>query len=129
MKEFINKLIERLEELHNYSCFPSDYVSEEQEKVYVYFRKKLTEILKLAEEYDQTIDVAELVEKFGQKKVRSNDECEWNRNYQFISDKYKVETGCGYTFYDLHHAEPFTYCPYCGKRIAPYQPKGEWLWL
>ena len=35
----------------------------------------------------------------------------------FVSDKYKRETGCEYTFYDLHHAVPFKYCPYCGKKI------------
>ena len=51
MKEFIEKLIGRLEELQNYACFPSDFVSEEQEKVYHYFKAKLTEILKLAESY------------------------------------------------------------------------------
>lgn len=43
--------------------------------------------------------------------------CEWERDYKFISDKYKVETGCGYTFYDLHHAEPFKKCPYCGGKL------------
>lgn len=43
--------------------------------------------------------------------------CEWESDYGFVSDKYKRETGCGYTFYDLHHAVPFKYCPYCGKKI------------
>ena len=71
MKEFIEKLIARLEELQNYACFPSEFVSEEQEKVYSFFAKKLTEILKFAEEH-KTIDVAELVEKFGQEKAQSN---------------------------------------------------------
>lgn len=47
----------------------------------------------------------------------SDDVCEWESDYGFISDKYKRETGCGYTFYDLHHAVPFKYCPYCGKKI------------
>ena len=46
-----------------------------------------------------------------------DDVCEWKSDYGFISDKYKRETGCGYTFYDLHHAVPFKYCPYCGKKI------------
>lgn len=44
------------------------------------------------------------------------DVCDYETNYSG-SDKYKIETGCGYTFYDLHHAEPFKYCPYCGKKI------------
>ena len=47
----------------------------------------------------------------------SDDVCEWKSDYGFISDKYKRETRCGYTFYDLHHAVPFKYCPYCGKKI------------
>lgn len=42
----VDKVVERLEELHNYACFPADWVSEEQEPVYKYFREKLTEILK-----------------------------------------------------------------------------------
>ena len=46
-----------------------------------------------------------------------DDVCEWHCDYKFVSDKYKRETGCGYTFYDLHHAVPFKYCPYCGKKI------------
>ena len=45
------------------------------------------------------------------------DVCEWKSDYWFVSDKYKRETWCGYTFYDLHHAVPFKYCPYCGKNI------------
>ena len=47
----------------------------------------------------------------------TSDVCEWQSDYGFISDKYKIETSCGYTFYDLHHALPFKYCPYCGKKI------------
>lgn len=43
--------------------------------------------------------------------------CEWESDYKFSSDKYKRITGCGYEFYDLHHALPFKYCPYCGKKI------------
>ena len=46
-----------------------------------------------------------------------DDVCEWHCDYEFVSDKYKRETGCGYTFYDLHHAVPFKFCPYCGKKI------------
>lgn len=47
----------------------------------------------------------------------SDDVCEWESDYKFISDKYKRVTGCGHEFYDLHHAVPFKYCPYCGKKI------------
>lgn len=51
MQKFIDKLIERLEELQNYACFPCEFVSEEQEEVYSFFRTQLTEILEFAEEY------------------------------------------------------------------------------
>lgn len=47
----------------------------------------------------------------------SDDVCELKSDYGFISDKYKRETQCGYTFYDLHHAVAFKYCPYCGKKM------------
>ena len=50
MDEFIKKLIERLEELQNYACFPCEFVSEEQEEVYSFFRTQLTEILGFAKE-------------------------------------------------------------------------------
>lgn len=49
--------------------------------------------------------------------LKNNEICIWESNYGFISDKYKRDTSCGYTFYDLHHAIPFKYCPYCGKKI------------
>ena len=55
-------------------------------------------------------------EKMSQGGV-SDDVCEWKSDYGFVSDKYKRETRCGYTFYDLHHAVHFKYCPYCGKKI------------
>ena len=58
-------------------------------------------------------DAIEIVKQGG----LSDDVCEWESDYGFVSDKYKRETGCGYTFYDLHHAVPFKYCPYCGKKI------------
>ena len=54
----------------------------------------------------------------GRREIGASDDvCEWESHYKFVSDKYKRETGCGYTFYDLHHAVPFKYCPYCGKKI------------
>ena len=65
------------------------------------------------EHYQNGIDDAiEIVKQGG----ISDDVCEWEYDYKFVSDKYKRETGCGHTFYDLHHAVPFN-CPYCGKKI------------
>lgn len=46
------KIRERLQELHNEACFPCDFVSESQGKVYNYFESKLKEILKLMDEYN-----------------------------------------------------------------------------
>lgn len=67
------------------------------------------------EHYQNGIDKAiEIVKQGGV----SDDVCEWEYDYKFVSDKYKRETGCGHTFYDLHHAVPFNkHCPYCGKKI------------
>ena len=64
-------------------------------------------------EYDAYTNAIEIVKQGGV----ADDVCEWESDYGFVSDKYKRETGCGYTFYDLHHAVPFKYCPYCGKKI------------
>ena len=64
--------------------------------------------------YVRLNDAIEIVKQGG----ISDDVCEWEYDYKFVSDKYKRETGCGHTFYDLHHAVPFNkHCPYCGKKI------------
>ena len=51
------------------------------------------------------------------EKHKPDDCCILETDYLFYSDKYKRETSCGYTYYDLHHHVPFKYCPYCGKKI------------
>lgn len=58
-----------------------------------------------------------IIEIVKQGGAGTDDVCEWESDYKFISDKYKRVTGCGHEFYDLHHAVPFKYCPYCGKKI------------
>ena len=52
MQEVFSKIIERLEELQNYACFPTEWVNEEQSKIHSYYANKLTEILKLTEQYN-----------------------------------------------------------------------------
>ena len=52
MKEAFEKIIEKLEELQNYACFPTEWVNEEQSKIHSYYANKLTEILKLTEQYN-----------------------------------------------------------------------------
>ena len=75
----------------------------------------------IAGKYDFLALICKMLEEKASEIVKqggvSDDVCEWKSDYGFISDKYKRETGCGYTFYDLHHAVPFKYCPYCGKKI------------
>ena len=52
MNEAFEKILERLEELQNYACFPAEWVNEEQSKIHSYYANKLTEILKLTEQYN-----------------------------------------------------------------------------
>ena len=52
MNKAFEKILERLEELQNYACFPTEWVNEEQSKIHSYYANKLTEILKLTEQYN-----------------------------------------------------------------------------
>ena len=52
MNKVFEKIIEKLEELQNYACFPTEWVNEEQSKIHSYYANKLTEILKLTEQYN-----------------------------------------------------------------------------
>ena len=80
---------------------------------------------KVVEELEKELEKGNIAIDFGEFRLFeivkqggvSDDVCEWESDYGFISDKYKRETQCGYTFYDLHHAVAFKYCPYCGKKI------------
>ena len=91
MQEAFEKIVERLEE---------EKKGYEAEHAWNY-----------AKGLDYAVEIVNQVAEEYKQEV-----CEWERNYQFFSDKYKVETECGYTFYDLHHAKHFKYCPYCGKK-------------
>lgn len=50
LQKEVEKIIEKLEELQNYACFPTEWVNEEQCKIHSYYANKLTEILKLTEQ-------------------------------------------------------------------------------
>ena len=52
MNKAFKKILDRLEELQNYACFPTEWVDEEQSKIHSYYANKLTEILKLTEQYN-----------------------------------------------------------------------------
>lgn len=41
----VDKVVEQLEELQHYACFPTEWVTEEQQPVYKYFKDELTKIL------------------------------------------------------------------------------------
>lgn len=104
MKEAFEKIKERLEErrkLHA-DLSQSDSITEEEQIIQSRFCGcfcRAKEIVnQVAEEYD-------------------NDFCEWESDFNWFSGKCKYETSCGYTFYELKHAEPFKVCPYCGKKI------------
>jgi hypothetical protein len=111
MKEFIDKLIGRLEE-------------EKQGKLNLYcdgLNFAMRTAKELAEEYEREhiVDLCNQICNKADEILQKSEEdvCYCQRDYSYISDKYKVQTRCGYTFYDLHHAKPFKYCPYCGKKI------------
>ena len=52
MNKALEKILERLEELQNYACFPTEWLDEEQSEIHSYYANKLTEILKLTEQYN-----------------------------------------------------------------------------
>ena len=52
MNKAFEKIVEKLEELQNYACFPTEWVNEEQSKIHSYYADKLTEILKLTKQYN-----------------------------------------------------------------------------
>lgn len=117
MKEFVEKLIERLEK-YKYSHLierDSEMLEHCKEKemdcegsdCFLCVWDKATEIVnQLAEEYN-------------------NDFCQWKYNGIMYDICPHTET----RFARIHNCDEniFKFCPYCGKKIkiAPYQPKGE----
>ena len=103
MKEFIEKLIGRLEE-------KSDDIPIQYEDNY---EKGFDDGIGYAIEI-----VNELAEEY------NNDFCEWE--YDEFETKWQTDCGVLFALHDSDR-EITQYCPYCGKKIkvAPYQPKGE----
>ena len=50
LRVIFGKIIREIDELQNYACFPTEWVSCEQSEVHTYYAKELTKILKLAEQ-------------------------------------------------------------------------------
>ncbi|MBO5853129.1 MAG: hypothetical protein J6Q61_00155 [Bacteroidales bacterium] len=100
MKEFVDKLIGRLEEEIEYDTF--DHYKEEP-LINMSFERLEDIVNQLAEEYN-------------------NDFCEW----EIYGNRKHAVTGHGQVKY-TYEVEDWLVCPYCGKKIkiAPYQPKGE----
>lgn len=99
MQEVFEKIKERLEKERK------EITKWDSDKHYIYIEgadwmgaKSIEIVDQVAEEYD-------------------NDFCEWESDFNRFSGNCKRETSCGYTFYDLKHAEHFKVCPYCGKKI------------
>lgn len=90
MKEFIEKLIGRLEELRQRNSEIEGIDSQSRSKAYANVVKIVN---KLAEEHE-------------------SDYCEWNR--QDESNFYLHKTSCGT---EDTYDDGYVFCPYCGKKI------------
>lgn len=113
MNEFIEKLINRLEEKsveHRETGFEMERkgfsnIADKQYAKQTTYLNAIAIVNQLAEEYN-------------------NDFCKWN--YDEFEEKWQTDCGVLFTLHDSDR-EITNYCPYCGKKIkiAPYQPKGE----
>ena len=50
LRVIFGKIIRGIDELQNYACFPTEWVSCEQSEMHTYYEKELTKILKFAEQ-------------------------------------------------------------------------------
>lgn len=73
----------------------------------------------LARNYDVKENLFPMVRVVEEKSTDNDDSdvCEWEVDSAIDSEKYKIESACGYTFYDIHHAVPYKHCPYCRRKI------------
>ena len=119
MKEFIEKLIGRLEEEYNYQktkAFQEGIrvgCGEEPKMISEEYNRNQN-----AQCFDASIQIAnQLAEEY------KNDVCEWKIGE--YGDSWKPN--CCDDVYCLLGVRKFEFCPYCGKKIkiVPYQPKGE----
>ena len=91
MKEFVDKLIEKLTKVKGHYGY---YGSEECE--YIPYDYSISIINELADEYN-------------------NDFCEWKFTKSVVNGGYFYSSSCNHKrFSDLHN---FEFCPYCGKKI------------
>lgn len=114
MKEFIEKLIGRLEE-RKAEHLHDEKVMQELEK-----NNLATFCSAKARALDGAIEIVnQLAEEY------NNDVCEWKKTDKRKSSPYHHALKHGNITLEFH--DDFKFCPYCGKKIkiAPYQPKGE----
>lgn len=118
MKEFIEKLIGRLEEL-NQSQIEKYTKSLCDGNLDCVYDKTDIEDTKVKTTYEIIQIVNQLEEEY------NNDFCEWKQHEREI-DVYFTECGQAHIFVDGNPEENnHVFCPYCGKKIkiAPYQSK------
>ena len=126
MQEVFEKIIEKLEELQNYACFPTEWVNEEQSKIHSYYANKLTEILKLTEKYNNGwIPVSERLPNEAYGCLVTVMDCEPSTQTEFENILPYFVGYDGETWNDADGEEiPFEVIAW-QKLPQPYQPKGE----
>ena len=115
-KEF-EKIIEKLEELQNYACFPTEWVDEEQSKIHSYYANKLTEILKLTEQYNNGwIPCSERLPE------ESGEYLTW---VEYDGDRFIAidEIDCDGIIKEWNCSADYKVIAW--QQLLPYQPKGE----
>lgn len=117
MKEFIEKLIGRLEEISvENTCSDCPYKAKCDE-VQEHINDETTDLCGATIKALSIEIVNQLAEEY------NNDFCEWKQEDE------EGFSNCRFDYQEIISDEVsgFVYCPYCGKKIkiAPYQPKGE----
>ena len=128
MNKAFEKILERLEELQNYACFPTEWVNEEQSKIHSYYANKLTEILKLTEQYNNGwIPVSERLPNEAYGCLVTVMDCEPSTQTEFENILPYFVGYDGETWNDADGEEiPFEVIAW-QPLPAPYQPKGEYV--
>lgn len=119
MKEFIEKLIGRLEEISvENTCSDCPYKAKCDE-VQEHINDETTDLCGATIKALSIEIVNQLAEEY------NNDFCEWKKTDKSKYSPYHHALKHGNITLEFH--DDFKFCPYCGKKIkiAPYQPKGE----
>ena len=125
MQEVFEKIIEKLEELQNYACFPTEWVNEEQSKIHSYYANKLTEILKLTEQYNN--GWIPCSERLPEQTIPFQT-AEYTVTMRFVKGNRKSRPFTSHANFDYESGKwmikEFEIIAW-REQIEPYQPKGE----